>query len=61
VVGFVDLLTIVGFGERRFKMPQWMMGVGIVLVLIAPCLIAMRTGVEDSDESKEEGISILSD
>jgi len=50
VVGFVDLLAIVGFGERRFKMPQWMMGVGIVLVLIAPCLLAMRTGIEEIED-----------
>ena len=33
-------------------MPEWMMGVGVVLVLIAPCLIAMRTGVEVAESAK---------
>lgn len=31
-------------------MPQWILGVGIVLVLIAPCLIAMRTGIEEAED-----------
>jgi hypothetical protein len=31
-------------------MHEWMIGVGFVALLMTPCLIAMRTGVEDSDE-----------
>jgi hypothetical protein len=31
-------------------MHDWMMGVGFVVLLMTPCLIAMRAGVEHSDE-----------
>jgi hypothetical protein len=31
-------------------MHDWVMGVGFVVLLMTPCLIAMRTGVEHSDE-----------
>jgi hypothetical protein len=31
-------------------MHEWMIGVGFVVLLMAPCFIAMRMGVEDSDE-----------
>jgi hypothetical protein len=46
----VGLLAIVGFGKRRFEMPEWMMGVTVVLVLIAPCLIAMRMEIENAED-----------
>ena len=31
-------------------MPEWLMGVGFVLILIAPCLIAMRTEIEEAED-----------
>jgi hypothetical protein len=31
-------------------MPEWMMGVGFVLILIAPCLIAVLTGIEEAED-----------
>jgi hypothetical protein len=36
--------------ERMTAMHEWMMGVGFVALLIAPCLIAMRTGIEHADD-----------
>jgi hypothetical protein len=29
---------------------EWMMGVGFIALLIAPCLIAMRVGIENADD-----------
>jgi hypothetical protein len=34
-------------------MHEWTMGVGFIAILIAPCLIAMRHGVEDADDTSE--------
>jgi hypothetical protein len=31
-------------------MHEWMMGVGFIALLMTPCFLAMRTGVEDSDD-----------
>jgi hypothetical protein len=31
-------------------MHEWMMGVGFIALLMTPCFIAMRTGVEQADE-----------
>jgi hypothetical protein len=36
--------------ERNTAMHERMMGVGFNAILIAPCLIAMRHGVEHTDE-----------
>jgi hypothetical protein len=37
--------------KRGFSVHEWMIGVGFVVLLMAPCFIAMGMGVEDSDES----------
>jgi hypothetical protein len=31
-------------------MHEWMLGVGFIALVIAPCLIAMRTGIENADD-----------
>jgi hypothetical protein len=31
-------------------MQDWMMGLGFIALLIAPCVIAMRTGVQHADD-----------
>jgi hypothetical protein len=31
-------------------MHDWMIGVGFIALLMTPCFIAMRTGVEHTDE-----------
>jgi hypothetical protein len=31
-------------------MPDWMMGVGFIVLLIAPCVVAMRVGVENAED-----------
>jgi hypothetical protein len=35
-------------------MHEWMMGVGFVALLMTPCFIAMRTGVEDAEDTIED-------
>ena len=35
-------------------MHEWMMGVGFVALLMTPCFIAMRTGVEDAEDAIED-------
>jgi hypothetical protein len=35
-------------------MHDWMMGVGFVALLMTPCFIAMRTGVEDVDDKAND-------
>jgi hypothetical protein len=45
--------AIVGDGfdrEGEFYMHDWMIGLGFIVILIAPCVIAMRTGVEHTDD-----------
>jgi hypothetical protein len=34
-------------------MHDWMIGVGFIALLMTPCFIAMRTGVERCDEQQE--------
>jgi hypothetical protein len=41
-------------GEEIVAMHEWMMGVGFIAILITPCLIAMRPGVEDADDERED-------
>ena len=36
--------------ERTTAMHEWMMGVGIIVLLMTPCFIAMRSGVESADD-----------
>ncbi len=31
-------------------MHDWMIGLGFIVILITPCVIAMRTGVEHTDD-----------
>jgi hypothetical protein len=35
-------------------MQDWMMGVGFIALLMTPCFIAMRTGVEDVDDKADD-------
>ena len=48
------VLAIVGDSskneERTIAVHVWMMGVGFIALLMTPCFIAMRTGVEQADE-----------
>jgi hypothetical protein len=38
--------------EREIlTMHDWMIGLGFIVILITPCLIAMRSGVENSDDN----------
>ena len=34
-------------------MHDWMIGVGFIVLLMAPCFIAMRTGVEDAEAKSD--------
>ena len=49
-VDFEGFVAIVGFGKGRFDMPDWMMGVGFIVLLIAPCVVAMRVGIENAED-----------
>jgi hypothetical protein len=36
-------------------MHGWMMGIGFIVLLMTPCVIAIRTGVEDlKDEDRDD-------
>jgi len=35
-------------------MQDWMMGVGFIALLMTPCFLAMRTGVEDVDDKADD-------
>jgi hypothetical protein len=53
VLVFGVVVAIVGdrFDEGGdVAMHEWMMGVGFIALLMTPCFIAMRTGVEQEDE-----------
>jgi hypothetical protein len=40
--------------ERVFTMHDWMIGVGFIVLLMTPCFIAMRSGVEDAEAKRED-------
>jgi hypothetical protein len=35
-------------------MQEWMMGVGFIALLMTPCFIAMRTGVEEVEHKADD-------
>jgi hypothetical protein len=51
-VGFVSQGSIVRFVELRgeIAMQEWMIGVVFVVVVVAPCLVAMRVGIENAED-----------
>ena len=41
--------------SQEAAMHEWMMGIGFIVLLMTPCVIAMRTGVEDfKDEDNDD-------
>ena len=41
--------TVWGRGDAAVH--EWMIGVGFVVLLMTPCFLAMRAGMEDSDDN----------
>ena len=35
-------------------MHEWVMGVGFIALLMTPCFLAMRTGVEEVDDTADD-------
>jgi hypothetical protein len=40
--------------ERVCAMHDWMIGVGFIVLLMTPCVIAMRPGAEDAETKRND-------